>query len=135
MSIDASDHVAILMLYGEYNRAIDAGDVEGWLATFVKDGAFRHPLRSYVGEAELREFVTTRSAALGANPIAELKHWNDPIALHGNGTMATGSCRLLVAGVARDTGKPQVVTRGHYEDLMERTSDGWRYKERRLTIL
>jgi hypothetical protein len=132
MSIKSSDHVAILALYAEYNRALDAGDIEGWLATFVEDGAFHHPSRSYVGTAELREFVTTRTAKFSSNPVIDLRHWNDAIDLRDNGGRIRGSCRLLVAGVTRHTGKPEVVARGQYEDMVERVSDGWRFKERRL---
>lgn len=61
MSINSTDQ-AILALYAEYNRALDASDIEGWLATFAEDGALHHPSRSYAGTAELREFVATRTA-------------------------------------------------------------------------
>jgi SnoaL-like domain len=116
MTIDAHDQIAILALYAEYNRRIDAGDVVGWPATFVEDGVFYHPLRSYSGRFELRTFITNRSAQLSTSPVAELMHWNDPIVLSGGADSVTGSCRLLVTGIGRKTGKPEVVALGRYQD-------------------
>jgi SnoaL-like domain len=127
--------MAILALYAEYNRSIDAADIAGWLATFVEDGVFHHPLRSYGGQAELHTFITNRSAQLSTNPVAELMHWNDPIVLSANADSVTGSCRLMVCGIARESGKPEVVARGRYQDSLVRTKDGWRFKDRRLWIV
>jgi len=135
MTIDAHEQIAILALYAEYNRSIDAADVVGWLATFVEDGVFYHPSRNYTGRIELHTFITNRSAQLSTNPIAELMHWNGPIVLSGNADSATGSCRLLVSGIARESGKPEVVARGRYQDSLVRTKEGWHFKDRRLQIL
>jgi hypothetical protein len=135
MIIDARDRMEILALYAEYNRAIDAADVVGWLATFVEDGVFYHPSRSYSGRIELHAFITNRSAQLNTNPIAGLMHWNDPILLTGNADSVSGSCRLLVSGIARESGKPEVVARGLYQDSLVRTKDGWRFRDRRLQIV
>jgi SnoaL-like domain len=135
MSIDARDHLAILALYAEYNRTIDAGDVLGWLATFVNEGVFHHPARSYTGQVELRTFITNRSAQLSTNAVAQLMHWNDPIVLTRDAGGVTGSCQLVATGVARETGQPEVVARGRYQDSLVCTSGAWHFRERRLHIV
>jgi hypothetical protein len=135
MTIDAHEQMAILALYSEYNRSIDDADVVGWLATFVEDAVFYHPSRNYTGRIELHSFITNRSAQLSTNPIAELMHWNDPIVLSGNVDSVTGSCRLLITGIARESGKLEVVAHGRYQDSLVRTKGGWRFKDRRLQIV
>ena len=134
MTIDAYDRIEILTLYAEYNRTIDAGDVSGWLTTFVDDAVFYHPSRRYSGRIELSTFITSRSNQLGASPVAELKHWNDPIEISAGADYVQGSCRLLVAGIMRETGKPAVVARGRYRDSLIRSPSGWHFKERRLEL-
>src|SRR5580658_2453275 len=109
VSIDAVDHVAILALYSKYNHSIDAGDVVGWLGTFVEDGVFHHPARTYVGQNELRAFITTRSAHLGAGAVTHVMHWNDPVVLSDNAGSVIASCRLVVTGTERETGKLTIV--------------------------
>jgi hypothetical protein len=135
MTIDAHDQMAILKLYAEYNRTIDAGDVSGWLMTFVDDGVFYHPSRRYSGRIELSIFITSRSNQLGTNPVAALMHWNDPIVISAGADYVQGSCRLLVAGILRETGKPEVVARGRYQDSLIRSHGGWHFKERRLELV
>jgi ketosteroid isomerase-like protein len=135
VSIDANDHMAILALYAEYNRSIDAGDVVGWLATFMEDAIFHHPARIYTGQSELREFITTRSAQLGTGAVNNMIHWNDPIVLSRVADSVAASCRLVVTGTVRETGKLTVVAQGRYRDSLIRTENGWYFRERRLSIV
>lgn len=132
--LEPQDHLAILALCAEYNRSLDAGEAAAWAATFTEDGVFHHPARSYASTAELRRFAEERTAKFDTNPIADQRHWNDPVVLSGDGDRASGSCNLLVAGVDRESGRPAVVARGRYEDRLVKTSAGWRFAERRLTI-
>jgi hypothetical protein len=133
--LTAEDHLALIALYGRYNRTIDSGDVEGWIATWAPDGAFRHPARPYRGTAELTEFVRARSAALPAHAVATQRHWNAEIAVAADGADgATGSCLLLVAGEERASGRPVIAARGSYRDALVRTPAGWRFAERALEL-
>lgn len=135
MNIDAVDQVAIIALYAAYNRSIDAGDILGWLGTFTIDGEFHHPARIYAGQAGLSAFITSRSAQLGSGLVTGLKHWNDPIVFTGDANSVRASCGLVVTGAVRETGKPAIVAQGRYEDSLIRTNKGWRFKERRLSIV
>ena len=131
----SEDHVAILTLYARYNRAIDDGDAEGWSATFVEDGVFCHPARTWAGAAERRQFVIERNAKIAAGPVGNQRHWNDAIDLTITADAAAGGCDLLVAGVASDDGRAVVLARGRYQDRLARTADGWRFAERRLILI
>jgi hypothetical protein len=135
MSFDAENHLAILALYAEYNRTIDTGNVSAWLATFVREGVFYNPSRTYTGQAGLREFITNRSAQLSTHAMAQLRHWNDPVVLTYAEGQVSGSCQLVVTGVTRDTNKPEVLARGRYDDSLVRESGSWYFKERRLHLV
>ncbi|HEX7914085.1 MAG TPA: isochorismatase family protein, partial [Paraburkholderia sp.] len=86
---NARDELEIRALYIAYNRAIDSGDAAGWAATFVDDGNFHHPARTWSGQGELCEFVQRRGARLSDDPIADQRHWNDAITVTLNGDRAT----------------------------------------------
>ena len=59
MSLSAADKIEIQELVARYNRAIDSGDVEGWVDTFVRDGVFEGlVVPTFRGHDELRAFVT-----------------------------------------------------------------------------
>lgn len=131
----SEDHLAILALYANYNKAIDAGDADAWLAAFMKNGVFHHPTRSWTGQDDLRQFVEERTAKFSTNKVVDQRHWNDAIALDIADGKATGTCDLLVVGVTREDGSPKVVARGRYEDRLERGEAGWRFAERRLIVL
>jgi hypothetical protein len=64
-----------------------------------------------------------------------MTHWNDPIVLSGDRDSVNASCRLLVTGMARETGKLVVVAEGRYEDSLVRSENGWQFKERRLALV
>ncbi|MFM0234109.1 nuclear transport factor 2 family protein [Paraburkholderia sediminicola] len=133
--LDATAHLEIIDLYSEYNRAIDKGDADNWANTFTDDGLFHHPARVFSGADELRQFIRERTAKLTSSPSVEQQHWNSRVCLEGRDGWAHGSCQLIVTGVNRETGKPCVVVRGNYEDQLERSEAGWRFKKRRLVVL
>ena len=59
MSLPASDKIEIQELVARYNRAIDSGDVEGWVDTFLPDGVFEGlVVPTFRGHTELRAFAT-----------------------------------------------------------------------------
>jgi hypothetical protein len=129
-----ADRVAILAIYGEYNRAIDSGDVAAWVETWTSDGVFGHPSRKYTGALELRGFVTSRGDAIGAHPVEEQRHWNAEIEIGDSPGGAFGRCLLLVAGVERTSSRPTVVARGHYEDVLVCVRGNWRFARRYLVL-
>jgi len=126
----AQDHLDILMLYEEYNRAVDAGDGVAWAATYVEDGVFERPNGIIKGRAGLVEFVNGRAAGASQQAVVEQRHWNAAIAIAGDGARAQGSCQLLLSGVASDTRKPVVLLTGSYVDTLVKGPTGWRFAHR-----
>ena len=132
--LDPHDKLDILALYAEYNRTIDGGNAQAWARTFVEDGAFHHPTRTFSGRAELESFVTARAAKIAAHRVDRQRHWNDAIAVDGGDDHATGSCDLLVAGLERETAKPTVVALGSYVDELVKIGPTWHFRQRTLRL-
>ena len=129
------DRLAILDLYARYNHAIDGGDAVAWADCFTPEGLFHHPARTWSGCAELRRFVEERTIRVRSGNTPTQGHWNDAIAIAGDERTATGSCELMVVGMAIDTGCAQILARGHYADNLVKSAVGWRFSKRRLTLL
>src|SRR5574338_625739 len=52
------DHVAICDLLARYCLALDAGDVDGWVALFTPDARYEVYGRSFEGHAGLRRMLS-----------------------------------------------------------------------------
>jgi ketosteroid isomerase-like protein len=132
--LPASEQLAIYSLYAEYNRAIDVGDADAWVATWTDEGVFEHPARRYDGHQELRAFVESRTAGLASHAVSNQRHWNADLVVRADGGQATGGCLLLVAGTHRRSGTAMVVARGRYDDALLRVGGAWRFGRRALVL-
>lgn len=132
--MDPADHLAILALYAEYNRTIDAGDAASWARTFHEAGVFHHPSRAFDGRVQLEAFVAGRVERLATHDVVHQRHWNDEIAVVGSDDRATGRCLLLIAGVDRSTLKPVVVAMGSYVDELVKVGNRWLFQQRTLRV-
>jgi 3-phenylpropionate/cinnamic acid dioxygenase small subunit len=128
------DEVAIIHLYAEYNRTIDEGDIDAWVATWTTDGTFELPSGPCSGHTELREFGQRRVVGLPTHAVALQRHWNADVRLSGDGDSATGSCLLMVVGQDRLSGNWVVVARGSYTDELAKVDGRWRFR-RRTSVL
>ena len=133
-AVSACDRCALLVLYAEYNRALDAGNAAAWADTFTDDGIFEHPSAHFVGRIELERFVRQRTTKLDSHPCSHQRHWNDAIEFRADGVRANGSCCLLVSGIRRETNHPEVVATGRYTDELVKRDNGWRFRRRRLQV-
>ena len=123
-SMTTQDYVDIAQLYARYNTAIDAGDADGWAATFTPEGVFNGNTR---GHDALVQFVHDwRDKRNGANR----RHWNSNLVITQTTEGANGSIylQLLDVGV-----RPAAATlTAIYEDRLVKTASGWRFKSRLL---
>lgn len=122
-ALTSQDHDEIRQLYARYAHTIDTGDAEGWADVFTADGVFANAR----GRAALVEFV---NAVYRANQEIgrQSRHWNNQILIEPTAEGAVGSCYLVLynTGVT----PPVVRLTGVYRDVLVKTSDGWRFKER-----
>jgi hypothetical protein len=123
-TLSAQDNVEIQQLYARYNIAIDAGDAEGWAATFLPEGVFN----TFTGHDALVGFVKMWREKLNG---AARKHWNSNLQLSGDAKQASGVVYLMLLDT---TTKPaSIVFTGIYNDRLVKTKDGWRFAKRTTT--
>lgn len=119
--LTAEDYIEIQQLYTQYNYAIDAGDVEAYVALYVPDGSFN----DFQGHDGLREFMENRDGATR-------RHWNTNLMITGTPEGAKGSVYLLLVDVG--VRPPALSVAGQYEDTLVKTPQGWRFKSRRVRV-
>jgi hypothetical protein len=119
-ALTAQDYVDIQQLYARYNWAIDAGDVEGYVALYTPDGSFN----AFNGADGLRTFMKGR-------PAGTRRHWNSNLVITPSPEGASGKVYLLLVDVAAKP--PAITTAARYEDRLVKTAGGWRFKKRQTS--
>jgi hypothetical protein len=115
------DYMEIEQLYAAYNHAIDSGDAETWANTFTPDGSFNR----FAGHDALVGFIGTwREKMNGANR----RHWNTNLRILATPEGASGSVYLMLVDVS--TKPPSIIGTAMYADVLVKTKDGWRFKQR-----
>lgn len=126
MPTAVEDKEAIRELFAEYSFRMDEFRFAELGALFTADGVWRAPYATACGPDEI-------AALMAANIPAEpkRKHFvmNSLIRLDGDRAEAR-TAYLVVLKPAGAGLMPSVA--GTYEDVLVRTPDGWRFRERRL---
>ena len=122
-----ADRLAILDLEGEYARAWDVADAEGWASVFTENGVFemgafsgRSPER-LVGRASLAEFCRSINSSYSGLHLMHIPR------LSIDGDCARGWIHFDFR--AHHSGEILCVT-GLYHATYERRSEGWRIRHR-----
>ena len=121
--LSAEDHAAINQLYARYVQAIDFGDAIAWADTFTPDGSFGD---SVTGRDALIVFAERYHEENGDAP----RHWYGALVLAPSADGAEGRCYA----VTFNSRTQSLMWTGTYRDLLVKTSEGWRFSSRQLTI-
>lgn len=114
---------AITQLRARYCQALDDGYWEDLMAAFVPDGCF-NGLSVVTGHEEMLEFFPGLLDTVGA-----WWHFSSNETVTVDGDHATGTTWLLQPCVVE--GQSQLAA-GRYDDTMVRTTDGWKFEERKV---
>jgi len=119
------DIEAIRQLTARYNRASDEGDVAAWLDCYTPDATFTrsNAERGWTGREELRSLLLDTEVAA--------RHVTTDFVITVDGDTATQTCYLMFLDRRKNFA---VAMFGTYHDALLRSSDGWRFKERNLTV-
>jgi hypothetical protein len=120
-ALSAQDNFEIQQLYAKYNIAIDAGDAEGYAATFTPDGVFNQ----FVGHDALVNFAKMWREKLNG---ATRKHWNNNLQISGDSKQASGFVYLMLVDIS--TKPASILTTATYTDSLTKTKNGWRFTKR-----
>jgi actinorhodin biosynthesis protein ActVIA len=119
-ALTAQDYVDIQQLYARYNWAIDAADVEGYVALYTPDGSFN----AFNGADGLRTFMKNRQGGTR-------RHWNSNLVITPSPEGASGKVYLLLVDVGAKP--PAITSAARYEDWLVKTAGGWRFKKRQTS--
>lgn len=129
MTIPELDVVmAVHDLLARYARLCDRREVDGWAALFTDDARFVVRDIEYRGDAIPQWLVDQSSNPAGC-------HMNTNISVTPDGAdRATSVADFTFVRRQAGTGPWEIVNVGWYDDTLVRTSDGWRFAERRIAL-
>ena len=121
--LTAEDHAEIHQLYARYVQAIDFGDAIGWADAFTPNGSFGD---SVAGRDALIAFAEGYHEDNGSEP----RHWYSALVITPTADGAEGRCYALTF----NSRTRSIMWTGTYKDVLVKTTDGWRFSSRQLTI-
>jgi hypothetical protein len=125
MSLTYEDQVAVDRLNARYGMTTDDGDGPGFASCFTRRGVFVSSTRGEIsGHDALATFVEEVSAR---NGVGATTHWISPALLSGTREHATSTCNALVVA---NGAEPKILASVRYQDELEKTPDGWRFRRR-----
>ena len=133
-TLSPADYIAIEQLYIKNNIAFDSGADEGqrFARTFTPDGV----IVSADGTRVAGEMLAGQPRATHREP--GLRTWMTNLLIEPSPDGATGRVYLLTANLSpRTADRPAAysIAEGRsYSDVLVKTADGWRFKERRYTV-
>jgi SnoaL-like domain len=120
-----ANRMAIGDLTARYDRALDTGDLETWLGTFVQEGVLRAPGgASFSGHRELVEFFR-------AAPPDRVRLTTDA-QVDVDGVLARQECRFLTLRPESNGGGPLVDAVGRYRDALVYERGRWYFSTREM---
>ncbi len=127
MALSSDDVVAIQQLAAAYCHHMDDGDGAAVASLFTDDGVLEIvDMVQSVGKEEI-----TANSSVFPQVMPGGRHIVQNVWVDGDGD--TASLRAYLSNVkAGDT--PTAVQTGRYNDEVVRTSDGWRFSRRTLTL-
>jgi hypothetical protein len=116
--------LAIGDLTARYNRALETGDLETWIGTFVQEGVLRVPGESFSGHRALIGFFRS-------TPTDRIRVTTDAqVAV--DGVHARQECRFLTLRPGPNGAGPEVEAVGRYRDVVIYERGRWYFSTREV---
>ena len=129
MTASTADQLAIQALVTRYNRAVDRGDVETWVACFTADGVFDGIPGRFEGADALRGFAEELAHGPAGEPFRPMRHWTNNFIIEVDGDTARMRSDHMLFRQRGGTG--ELVVLAEYRDRLLRDAAGdWRFAER-----
>ena len=130
MAVSTADQLAIQALVTRYNRAIDHGDVDGWVACFTDDGVFEGVVGRYTGREALRGFADDLSHGPLGEPFRPMRHWTTNFLIDYDGGPDAARMRADHLLFRQREGAAEPIVMAVYRDRLRRADGAWRFAER-----
>lgn len=127
MPLSAEDKLELLDIDARLDWAVDAGDVDGWVALFTLDGALEASYGSARGSDELKAMLQKLEGGFSKGK----RHTTSNHRVEGDGDEARLSGYLVV--FEREE-TPKVVATATYTDTYVRIGGAWKVRHRKLDL-
>jgi hypothetical protein len=125
------DRNAINDLFVRYMWALDAGDVDGVVGCFTKDGTLESPsVGKYGGPDGLREFASRFSGFRAKGNL--LRHFITNMVIDVTGDTGRAQCYLAVFLVSG--GSSRLLAPGRYDCRLAKENGEWRFQNRLVVM-
>lgn len=114
-------------LYTDFAHAVDNYLIEEAVQLFTVDGTFDRLGERVSGHEMLRDFFSSRDPANKSHHVCT----NIRITFTSSST-ATGTCTIMLFTPGEDSPN---CTLAHYDDALRLTPDGWKIKERIVSLV
>ena len=128
--LTTQDYIDIQQLYARYTHALDSGNGKAWGETFTQDGQMwsdtaltTYPNYTMVGRDQIAAYLKGP-----ARERPRVGHVNANLVITPTATGATGRVYLLLMNL--ESAPARVTGGGVYDDILVKTSEGWRFKKR-----
>jgi uncharacterized protein (TIGR02246 family) len=128
------DTQSIHVLLDRYVDANESRDYAAYSQLFARDGELVLGATRLKGPPAIREFLEKSfggAANASKGPQKGSSHVLTNIRIEVNGDAATSVCRWMLVTPGAD-GKPQIGSKGRYEDRLVREDGNWKFKERSI---
>jgi hypothetical protein len=126
----AQDRLDVMALIAHYAHCLDGGDIDGYVANFLPNGAIEWANGRAEGRDAIREWVggLMRNGGIGATP-ARVRHFAGIPDIDGDSRRCSARTYVIILSLDRD-GAVAVPSVGSYTDTIVKTDEGWRFARR-----
>jgi len=128
MGLTIEDRLAIHDLAARYSHAVDSGDAEGFIATFVETGVLDAGQVQLDGHAALKDFALNFSSSRRAP-----RHVASNLVLDGDGDHATLKAYVQMFLLTGEPPQQTVSISGIYDDTLIKEDGSWKFVRRNFT--
>ena len=136
MPVSTADQLEIQALVTRYNRAIDHGDVEAWVACFTEDGSFEGVPGRHEGRAALRALAQELADGAEGARFRPMQHWTTNFVIEYEGGPDAARMRADHLLFRQTPGAPdeaaELIVMAVYRDRLRREGGEWRFAERHV---
>jgi len=129
MGLTIADQVEIQGLAARYNHAIDSGDAEGFVATFVEAGVLdAGPGLLVEGHPALKDFATNFASSVRAP-----RHVATNLVIDGESDHATLKAYVQMYLMSGEPAQQVIMAAGKYDDTLVKEDGKWKFVRRNFT--
>jgi 3-phenylpropionate/cinnamic acid dioxygenase small subunit len=130
-AMTAADKQGVMDLIARYAICIDSGDLDGYVANFVPDGAVEWAGGGAVGHEAIRRWVggLMASGRIGGEP-AQTRHFVGLPYITADSQRCTARTYVIIFSLPHGEQTIAIPSVGSYTDTCVKTEAGWRFEKR-----